>query len=69
MSNFRTRCLKMLAIAVAGTAFQLLTQPTGCAQYGVLVALQTLDICSVLNCTGGSFFNFCDPAVIFVDCP
>ncbi len=51
----------------AGTLFQFL--PKGCADYTAQFAVASFDFCSVFNCTGGSFFNVCDPAVLFVDCP
>ncbi len=51
----------------AGTIFQLL--PTSCAQLYADIGLSAFNFCSVFNCTGGAFFNVCDPSVIFVDCP
>jgi hypothetical protein len=68
MSIAKKRLLKLLAIATCGTTFQLATEPSGCGLYGLYTGLAALDFCQVFNCTGGSFFNFCDPVAIFVDC-
>jgi hypothetical protein len=56
-----------LAICAAGMVFQYL--PTGCTNYIAAGALSAFDFCAVLNCTGGTFFNFCSPTVLFTDCP
>lgn len=68
MSNAKKRLWKLLAIATCGTTFQVLTETGGCGTYGIYSALTSLDFCQVFNCVGGSFFNFCDPVAIFVDC-
>lgn len=62
---------KMLALALAlgaGTLFQAYPY-NGCTQYYAYFAVSALDFCSVLNCTGGSFFNFCSPTQLLIDCP
>lgn len=56
-----------VAVCAAGMVFQYI--PTGCTNYLTAQALTAFDFCSVLNCTGGSFFNFCSPTVLFTDCP
>jgi hypothetical protein len=48
-------------------AFQML--PTGCAEYYTQSVLASFNFCSVFNCEGGTFFNFCEPVALFVDCP
>ncbi len=54
-------------VCSAGLLFQAL--PGGCAQYYGQLVLNSFDFCSVFNCTGGTFFNFCQPNSIFLDCP
>jgi len=66
---FRSRYLRLLALLAtvsAGTMFQL---NTGCNQLWTGVALSSINFCSILNCTGGTYFNFCSPTVLLVDCP
>lgn len=61
----RTRWLKLAAVVALGTAFQA----AGCARYFAEFSVQAVDVCSVVNCTGSTFFNFCEPFILFVDCP
>jgi len=56
----------LLAAFSAGTMFQF---SFGCNEFWTDVALTSFDFCSVVNCTGGTYFNFCDPVVILADCP
>lgn len=56
-----------LLVCAAGTVFQAL--PAGCAQYHTASLLSAFDFCSVFNCEGGTFFNFCEPFALFMDCP
>jgi hypothetical protein len=58
-----------LLICGAGTAFQIL--PRGCLDYTVVQLVQAFNVCSVINCSGGTFFNFCPPNSqgFFADCP
>jgi hypothetical protein len=51
----------------AGALFQFV--PGGCRDYAVQQAATAFDICSVVNCTGGSYFDFCYPTPLFMDCP
>lgn len=69
MSKTKRKFLAVMAICGAGTLFQTGLVPSGCVQGLGQTALTTFDICSILNCTGGSFFNPCEPVPIFVDCP
>jgi hypothetical protein len=69
MSRRTKRWVAALAICSGATLFQVGTLPTGCAQFGTQLGLALFDACSVLNCTGSTFFNFCDPVVSLVDCP
>ena len=67
MSSLRKRKLwATLIVCGIGTALQAL--PHGCADFNIRFALQGFDFCSVLNCTGSSFVNFCNPPML-VDCP
>jgi hypothetical protein len=61
---------KLWAAIVAcsvGTVFQGI--PQGCTQYYTALTLSSFDFCSVFNCEGGTFFNFCQPFAVFMDCP
>ena len=60
---------KWWGLAAIGALGTLLQFPTGgCANLGADFLLSSFDLCAVLNCQGGTFFNFCDPIVLFVDC-
>jgi hypothetical protein len=68
MSVVRNKKLwAVIAACGIGTVFQAL--PSGCAEYYTQLALTSFDVCSVLNCEGGTFFNFCQPRAILADCP
>lgn len=41
----------------------------GCQEVATSLALGSVNFCSLLNCSGGTFFNFCAPFVILIDCP
>ncbi len=58
----------LLAACSAGTLFQTAGFGGGCMQYGAQFAAQAFNVCSVLNCDTGTFFNFCNPIMMFVDC-
>ena len=62
----RAKWMILLTVLSVGTAFQA---GTGCTEFFYSSAISSFDFCSVLNCTGGSFFNFCDPVPLLVDCP
>jgi hypothetical protein len=64
MTN-RTR--KIAALVTLGALFQ--TGAPGCAQFVFDTLVASLDTCTILNCGGGSFFDFCSPFVILADCP
>ena len=68
MTIYRKRKL-LAAILVfgAGVVFQAL--PSSCTNYLTQEALASFNFCAVLNCTGGTFFNFCTPVRLLVDCP
>ncbi len=57
----------LAAALAAGTLFQVV-QTGGCAQIGGELVLQSLNFCTILNCEGSTFFNFCDPIVLLLDC-
>ncbi|MCG3125977.1 MAG: hypothetical protein CHACPFDD_00805 [Phycisphaerae bacterium] len=66
MKRRTSKWLGMLAAFAAGTVCQIV--PTGCGNFAGQFALQAFDFCSVLNCEGSTFFNFCTPVVLLVDC-
>ena len=63
----KARWVALLAALSVGTALQVGTN--GCSDYYVTMAATSFDFCSVFNCDGGTFFNFCSPVRMFVDCP
>jgi hypothetical protein len=67
MTHSRIKWFWLTAACLAGTAFQAL--PTGCSQFFAYQAISSLDLCAILNCGGGAFFNFCSPIRILIDCP
>ena len=61
---------KLLAtVAVLGTATLFQITPGGCLRYSGALGLNAIDFCSIVNCQGGTFFNFCEPVPLLVDCP
>ncbi len=61
---------KLLAIAATlGTATVLQATPGGCLRYGMFEAFTAVDFCAIVNCQGGTFFDFCEPIPILLDCP
>ena len=66
MSRYKKKFLAFAATLTGGTVFQFL--PGSCAEFGAVQVLGTLDFCAVLNCQGGSFFNFCQPIAYLIDC-
>lgn len=64
--RLRSRLLSLAALSSAGVLFQLI--PGGCARFGVEAFLTGVDFCAVFNCSEGTFFNFCDPVLLLVDC-
>ncbi len=67
MSFVRNKKLRALALVCgAGVLFQL---PGGCVDYYFGAMVEAFDICSVLNCEGGTFFDLCSPVPLFWDCP
>ena len=63
----KKKLLVAILVCGAGTVFQAL--PNSCANYLTSEALSAFNFCSVLNCTGGTFFNFCEPVALLMDCP
>ena len=61
------RMRKIAALITLGALFQ--TGAPGCAQFVFDNLVATLDTCTILNCGGGSFFDFCSPNIILSDCP
>lgn len=64
-------CKKKLwtAMLVCGSGMVFQAFPTGCTQYMTQQVLSSFDFCSVFNCEGGTFFDFCSPVALFADCP
>lgn len=69
MNRIRRKLMILTVALGAGTLFQVYTPGGGCLQYGAQIGLTSFDFCAVLNCEPGSFFNFCSPVQLFVDCP
>lgn len=63
------KALALAALLSAGTLFQTGLVPTGCGAFLAESALVNFNFCSVFNCTSGTFFNFCEPVPLFIDCP
>ena len=63
--NRKKRLWAVLAVAGIGTVFA----SNSCSSYYTSLALTSFDFCAVLNCTGGTFFNLCEPVAILADCP
>jgi hypothetical protein len=69
MSRKRKKLLALLTVCSAGTLFQTGVVPTGCAQFFGQTLLASFDPCAVFNCTGGTFFDLCEPFPLFANCP
>jgi hypothetical protein len=69
MSKTRKKFLAIAAVCSAGTLFQIGLVPTSCAQFYGQALLTAFDPCAVFNCTGGTFFNLCEPVPLFDTCP
>ncbi len=68
MSVIRKKKFWVAAVVCgSGMVFQYL--PTGCNNYWAAAGATSLDMCSILNCTGGTFFNMCEPVPLLMDCP
>jgi hypothetical protein len=65
----RKKMLALFATCSLGTTFQFGFGGGGCAGFAANGALTSFDFCGVVNCAGGSFFNFCSPTALLVDCP
>jgi len=62
----RAKRVALLAALSTGVLFQF---DTGCTTYYAATAASAFDFCSVFNCQGGTYFNFCNPIRLFTDCP
>jgi hypothetical protein len=69
MSRASKKLMVILAVCGAGTLFQTGFVPSGCVQFYGQTLLSTADPCAVFNCTGGSYFNLCEPFPLFWTCP
>lgn len=66
MSILRSRKLwAVIAACGCGSVFNV----AGCSDYWINAGVTAFDVCSVVNCTGSTFFNFCQGDGLFVDCP
>jgi hypothetical protein len=54
-----------MAVVAGGLLLQV---PTSCAEFTATIGVTSLDFCSLLNCEGSAYFDFCDPILIFIDC-
>ena len=66
MCNTNKKLWLLLAACGAGTLFQV--TPGSCSDYFLVHGLTALDFCAIFNCTGGAFFDLCNPIPLFVDC-
>lgn len=66
MTSFRRKMTILAAMLGSATVFQLL--PSNCAQFFVTGATAAFDFCAVINCSGSTFFDLCNPVVLFQDC-
>ncbi len=57
------------ALLIATGGFLLQAFPTGCNQFLGATVLTSFDFCSVLNCDSSTFFGFCEPVPVLIDCP
>lgn len=69
MGKTRRKLTIALALCACATLFQTSYLPRGCVDYTLQTGFAVFDTCAVLNCTGGSYFNFCEPIVWLIDCP
>jgi hypothetical protein len=69
MSRTKKKLLAIFAVCSAGTLFQTGIVPTSCVQWYGETLLTAFDPCSVFNCTGGTYFNLCEPFPLFMTCP
>ena len=66
MSIFRSKKLwAVIAACGCGTMFNV----AGCTNYWITAGVTGFDVCSVINCTGSTFFDFCQGEGLFIDCP
>jgi hypothetical protein len=56
----------LLALCTTATVFQLF--PANCASFIAEGALNAFDFCAVVNCASSTFFDFCNPAPLLLDC-
>lgn len=67
MSIFRKRRVLAALLGLStGVVFQF---TPACTDAFVPLGVHAFNFCSVLNCTGGSYFNLCTPVPLLVDCP
>lgn len=70
MFRRRRKSRWLMLAAVGGTAFQLgLYTNNGCIEFPLYTGLTALNFCGIVNCDGGTFFDFCRPVALLVDCP
>ncbi|TWT45210.1 hypothetical protein RAS1_16320 [Phycisphaerae bacterium RAS1] len=70
MSRSRRRSSWLVWTALSGTAFQLgYSTNNGCVEFPVYFGIQSLNFCGIVNCDGGTFFDFCRPVALLLDCP
>ena len=59
---------KTLVLGAGAVVFQTIYSSNSCFEFATSFGLSALNFCSILNCTGTSLFNLCDPQVLLVDC-
>jgi len=69
MSSARRKLIKLFAVCSVGTLLQAGLVTSNCTQFYGQALLRSFDPCTVFNCTGGTFFNLCEPVPLFYTCP
>lgn len=57
--------LSLVTLAVGG----MVLQAGSCVNFAVDSVLTSVEFCNILNCDGGTVFDFCTPEAILADCP
>lgn len=60
---------RWLGLAVTVASVGVMFQLPSCTPFFSRQTLSSFDFCSVLNCEGSTFFDFCGDDPLLVDCP
>lgn len=64
-----SRWQRKVVVSLAAMSLGLTTQLTGCGEFFALAGVTGVNFCSILNCEGGTFFDFCGTNPVLIDCP